>query len=168
MSISASDIEFRYTASSKSSSGTANGSLGGYASTTKLADNTLFDMITGAENAAKTTDYRCLAVVNTSTETWHSAVVWVSNQVSGGADASIGLDAKGVVTMSSSLASRITNETTAPSGVTFSDPTKVDNGLAVGDVGAGKCFAVWLKRSATDSAAKSDDGVTISVRGDTG
>lgn len=176
MPITASDLLFKLstaTGPGNSSASTPNASLGGFMSTTDFAagSNTLFDDITGAENAASTVDYRCVFVFNShGSLTLQNAVVYVSAEVAGGANVAIAVDNLGpsIATSSSAQAGTIANETTAPSGTSgFSTPTTAGAGLSLGNIGPGQCKAVWVKRSATNSAAVSGDGFTLAITGDT-
>ena len=63
---------------------------------------------------------------------------------------------------------RTVRRPTAPAGVTFSSPTTVGAGVALGTIGAGQVKAFWIRRTAANSSALSNDGVTIAVTGDTG
>lgn len=172
-----SDILFKYstTAGSAGNSGTgsASGSLGKYISTSTIPDatlNALFDDISGAENAASTVDYRCVFVHNSNaSNSLENAVVYLSN-VTGGADCAVGVDttAASAIGASSAQALTIANETTAPAGVSFSAPTTAGTGLSLGTIPSGQCKAFWVRRTATNSAALSADGTTLSVQGDTG
>lgn len=172
-----SDILLKYatTAGSAGNSGTgsASGSLGKYISTTTIPDATLnavFDDISGAENAASTVDYRCVFVHNSNASNpLENAVVYLSN-IAGGADCAVGVDttAPSAIGSASAQALQIANETTAPAGVTFSAPTTAGTGLALGTIPVGQCKAFWVRRTATNSAALSGDGTTLSVQGDTG
>lgn len=174
MAISSSDIKLRLSTTAgsagSSNSGTGAGSLGKYISTTDMAGST-FDTISGADNAASVVDYRCVFVLNNhATLTLYSAVVYVSAEVSGGASVAIAVDniaasAKGA---SSAQAATIASKTTAPSGVgSFSTPTTAGAGLSLGDIPAGSCRAVWIRRTAANNAAKDSDGFTLAVTGDT-
>ncbi|HEY9334362.1 MAG TPA: hypothetical protein VIQ79_08075, partial [Kribbella sp.] len=62
----------------------------------------------------------------------------------------------------------IANKTTAPAGVTFSSPTNAATGVALGTIPAGQCKAFWVRRTAANTAALSNDGVTLAITGDTG
>ena len=160
-------------AGNASSQSDVNASLGKYISTTEITDNTLnnlFDDISGDENAASTVDYRCIFIHNSHASlSYLSPYVWLSAEVSGGASISIGIDttAASAIGNSSAQAVSITNETTAPAGISFSAPTSKATGLALGTIAAGYCRAVWVRRTAANSSAKDNDGVTISVSGDT-
>lgn len=159
-------------AAGNTTAGTAATSLGDQISTTVWANAaTLFDDISGAENAASTIDYRCVFVHNSNTaNVLENAVVWFT-QTAGGADVAIGVDptAASAIGSGSTQAVTVANETTAPAGVTFSTTaTSSGAGLALGNLGVGQCKAVWVRRTAVNSAALSNDGFTLNVTGDTG
>lgn len=178
MAIVASDIKFKLSttegsAGSSQAQADPNASLGKFVSTTEMTSgaNSLFDDISGAENAAETIDYRCVFVHNTHESlTLQNAVVYVSSEVAGGANIAIAVDDIGPVDDDSvsDQADEIANETTAPTSVgEFSTPTTADAGLDLGDIGPGQVRAVWVRRTATNSAAINDDGFTLAVTGDT-
>lgn len=178
MAITASDILFKFSvktgSAGNSTAGSASGSLGKYISTTQITDNTLnnlFDDISGSENAASTVDYRCIFIHNNhGSLTYQNAVAYLSAEVSGGASIAIAVDsvAASAVGNASAQALEVTDETTAPSGpLSFSSPTTAGTGLSLGNIAAGSCKAIWIRRTAANSAAKDNDGVTIAVSGDT-
>ena len=175
MPIASTDIQYRHSgaATPNGAQSNSNASLGGLSSSTSVssATNGLFDVITGAENAASAVDYRCIFVRNNHASlTLYGAVVFVASEVAGGANIAIAVDNIGPVSGSSSSAQAATipNETTAPTGVgAFSTPTTAASGLALGDLGPGQVRAVWIRRSATNSGALNNDGATLSVSGDT-
>lgn len=178
MAIAPSDIVFRYSTTSgaagDATAGTAAGSLGKYVSTTAWAGgvaNDLFDDISGAENAASTVDYRCVFVLNNhATLTLLNATVYLSAEVAGGASVALAVDNIGPVAKgsASAQAAQIANETTAPTGTTaFSSPTTAAGGITLGSLAPGQVRAVWVRRTAANSAALDADGVTIAVTGDT-
>jgi hypothetical protein len=151
-----------------------NASLGKYISTTGISGalNDLFDDISGAENAASITDYRCLFIHNSNTaNALQNAVVWMT-EVAGGANVTIAVDSLGPFAITagpSPQAAEIATEVAVPSGVgAFSAPSTQGAGLALGTIPANQCKAIWIKRSAAASSALSNDGVTINVAGDTG
>lgn len=176
MAIVASDIVTRFTttvgSAGDSTAGTAAGSLGKYASTTAWADTaTLFDDVTGAENAASESEYRAIAILNNhATLTAQNVVVYLSSEVAGGASVALAIDntaasAKG---SASAQGSSIANEDTAPSGVgTFSSPTTAGTGLSVGNLTPGQVRLVWVKRTTANTAALSGDGFTLGIALDT-
>lgn len=151
--------------------GVSGTSAASHADTTPVGGmNLLFDTITGDQNAASQVDYRCLFVHNSNASlTLIGAVGWVPSEITGGANIAIGVDttAASVIGSSSAQALTIANDATAPSGVTFSTPTTKGAGLSLGDIPAGQCKAIWLRRTATNSAASNADGAVIRVEGDT-
>jgi hypothetical protein len=108
MAITAAEIVFRYSVKTGSAGDTTaqatpthatTGSLGKYVSTTAWAGgtNSLFDNITGDENAASTVDYRCFFVLNAhGTLTLENAVIYVSAEQAGGASVAIALDSTAI------------------------------------------------------------------------
>lgn len=176
--IVAGEILFKYSVAAAAGNTTASApatSLGDQISTTAWAGgaaNDLFDDISGAENAASTVDYRCIFVHNSNgANALQNAVVYLSAETAGGANIAIATDniAASAIASGSPQAAAIANETTAPSGVSaFSSPTTAGAGLALGNIPAGSCKAFWVRRTATNSSALSNDGVTIAVAGDTG
>lgn len=178
MPISGSDLHFRLSVTTGSTGNSTaqadpNGSIGKFMSTTDIVDatlNNLFGDITGDENAASQVDYRCFFIFNNhATLTLLGAVAWISADVSGGATVSIGLDPAGVVVknLGSAQAATPANALTAPSGVTFSAPTTKSGGLTIGDIAAGSCAAIWVRRTAANTSALNNDGATVEVAGDT-
>lgn len=175
MAVASSDVLLKYSTTAgsagNSNTGTASGSLGKYVSTTQPTDNSLnnwFDNISAAENAASTVDYRCLFIHNNhATDSWTSVKVWLSSEVSGGASIAISLDTTGVTAKgsASAQAKTIANETTAPASQTFSSPTTEGTALSIGTIAAGSVQAIWIRRTAANSVAKSNDGVTLSFKG---
>lgn len=174
MAVVASDIQLRYTipaaGSGDTSAGTAAGSLGEYVSTTQVVSGTLhnlFDLVTGAENAASDVEYRCFAVCNTNgTSQWTAVDVWIDSQVAGGASIEMGLDPAGVVDtdLASAQGAVVADESSAPAGVTFSTPGS-GTPLTIGNIPAGDCQLIWLKRTAANTSSLANDGATISFTG---
>lgn len=174
--IQSSEILIKYSvaaAAGNTTAGTAATSLGDQISTTAMPDatlNALFDDISGAENAASTVDYRCLFIHNSNaSNALQDAAVWLSAEVAGGASIAVGVDTTAASAIGAAVAQALTiaNETTAPSGVSFSSPTSFATGVALGTINAGYCRAIWVRRTAANSAALNSDGVTLSVQGDT-
>lgn len=86
-----------------------------------------------------------------------------------GTDEAIGVDTTAASAIGSATAQalEVANESTAPTGVTFSSPVTKATGLSLSDLPAGQCRAVWLRRTATNSSAFSNDGITVRAEGDT-
>jgi len=176
MPIAATDILLKFSvvaAAGNTTAGTAAGSLGDQISTTQITDATLgnlFDDITGDENAASEAEYRGIFVHNNhATLTYLSPVVWISAEVAGGAVAALSVDttAASVIASASPQMKQIADENTAPATQTFSAPTTKATGLALGDIPPGQCKGIWIRRTAANTAAVSNDGATIRVEGDT-
>lgn len=178
MAITASDILLKLSttagAAGNANTSTPAASLGKYVSTTTwtTGTNVVFDSVTGDENAASTVDYRCIFVHNAhATLALLTPVVYISAQVAGGTSVEIAVDnvAASVLASSSAQAAQIANETTAPTPVgAFSAPTTKAAGLSLGaTLPAGQVKAVWIRRTAANSAALDADGFTLSVAGDT-
>lgn len=157
---------------------TAATSLGKYISTSAWAGgslNDLFDDISGAENAASTVDYRCVFIKNTNaSNAYENPTVYLSAETAGGASITIAIDniAASLIGSASAQSATIASETTAPSGVgSFSAPTTSGTGLSLSTLAAAggtAVRAIWVKRTAANTAALSADGVTLAVTGDTG
>lgn len=152
----------------------AGANLGKYMSSTQVPDassDNLFPDATGDENAASNVDYQCLFVHNAHASlTYQNVVVWMSAEVSGGANCAIAIDSTAASAHggSSAQALQVANKNTAPAGpLSFSSPTTKLTGLSLGSLTAGQCRAVWVRRTQTNSAALNNDGVTLSVSGDT-
>ena len=176
MAIVASDILTRFSvaaAAGDTTSSTAATSLGDQVSTSAWTDGaTLFDTVSGAENAASEAEYRCIFILNNhATLTAFSVVVYISAETAGGASVALAIDnaaasAKG---SGSTQAATIANEDTAPGTVgAFSSPTTPATGLSVGDLAAGQVRAVWIRRTTANSAALDSDGFTLGIALDTG
>lgn len=175
--ITTGEVLFKFSvaaAAGNTTAGTAATSLGDQISTTAWAGgvaNDLFDDVSGAENAASTVDYRCIFVHNSNaSNVLENPVVYLSAETAGGASIAVGADttAASVIASASTQAITVATETTAPAGVTFSSPTTSGTGVALGNIPAGQCKAFWIRRTAANTAALSNDGVTIAVTGDTG
>ena len=170
MTATAADLSLRYsisTAISGDSTINKNG-LGKYLSQTVAPStlNTVFDTITQAQNAADQVDYRCVFIANlNATDSITNLKVWLA-QVSGGATAAIGLDPTGLTDMNAVAvqAVTITNDATAPASVTFSAPTS-GAPFIIPTLGPRQCFAVWMRRTATGSAAVASDGADLLLEG---
>ncbi len=148
-------------------------SLGEFMAVTQVTtnvDNNLFDDVSGDENAASDVEYRCIFAHNAHASlTLQNAKAWFSAEVTGGCNAAIGLDttAASINNNATAQALEVANESTAPSGVSFSSPTSKATGLDLAStLVAGYVKGIWVRRTATASAAKNADGVTIKVEGD--
>ena len=101
---------------------------------------------------------------NHGTLTLQGAKVWISAQTSSATtDIAIALDGAG----KNGTAETEVNESTAPTGETFSQPADFAGGLSLGDLAAGEYYPVWIRRTINAGTAAATDTWTISVQGDT-
>jgi hypothetical protein len=182
------DILFKLSAPGASAgnttSGTSGNSWGNYISTTQLSStplNNLFPDITGAQNAADQVDYACVFIHNNtgSGDSMLNTVAWLPTSlfVSGGALIALAADtfAASAIGSSSQQAQKITASTNAPTGVsgwvspTGTTPTSPSytNGIVLGTIAPGSCIAVWVRRTAQNTAPVNNDGFGIQVNFDT-
>lgn len=172
MSVSASDMQLRFSvaaAAGNTTAGTAAGALGDQVSTTQLTSavlGNLFDDVSGSEASAGDVEYRCVFVVNNhATDTSFNTAVVVQSQVSLGASFDLALDNIGVVAIGSASAQAavIANESTAPSGVGAFGAGP----LSIGTMGPQTVAAVWVRRTVTAAtAAISSDGGVLRIQGE--
>lgn len=161
-------------AGNSTAGGAAGTSLGKYISTTQITDatlNNLFPDVTGDENAASNVDYQAVFVHNNhATLTLQNPVIYMSAEVAGGASAAIAVDSTAASALANATAQalQIATKNTAPAGpLTFSSPTTKAAGLALGNIGPGQVKAFWIRRTSSNSTALNNDGVTVTVAGDT-
>lgn len=177
--ITSAEIVFRFTttagAAGDTTANTTVGTfLGKYAATSAWAGgalNDLFADISGAENAASTVDYAGLAILNNNaSNTLQNAVIYISAETAGGASIAVGVDTTASLAKGSASVQLVTiaNKNTAPAGPSFSSPTTLATGLSLGNIAVAFVKGVWIRRTAANTAALSNDGVTIAVGGDTG
>lgn len=163
MPITSSDIHFRMSGGSSNSDPAA--SLGGAKSSTQFSSGSVFDDVSSAEAAAGDINYRCFYVHNAhGSLTLQGAKIWIQSQTSSSdTDIAIALGGEGL----NGTAETIANESTAPSGESFSQPSSFASGLTLGDIAPGEHYPVWVRRTVNSSAASTTDTWTIRVQGDT-
>lgn len=155
--------------------GTAATTLGDQISTTAWAGgavNDIFDNISGADNAASVVDYRCIFLTHTNTANpLEVASVFLLSETAGGSSFAIASDniAASAIGAATQQAAVVVNETTAPVGVSaFVSPTTLGTALALGNIPVGFCKAIWIRRTAANTVAVSNDGCVLQFGGDTG
>lgn len=137
-------------------------SLGGAKSSTAVTGSTLFDTVSGAESAAGDTEYRCIYVHNGhGSLTAQGTKIWV--QAASPAYISIALGGEGV----NGTAETVANESTAPSGETFSTPADLAGGLSIGNLAAGEHYPVWVRRVVPSAASAASATFTLRIGFDT-
>ncbi len=171
MPVASSDLKIKYStkvgAAGNANAGTAAGSLGKYISTTEIASavaNNLFDDVSGEENAASEAEYRCIFLHNAhATITAENCKVYIQTETAGGAAIAIAVDgvAASAIGSASAQADEVADENTAPTGEAFSSPTTTGTALSIGNLAPGQCRAVWVRRTAANTAAVDNDGATL-------
>jgi len=177
MAIVATDILFKFSVKTGTAGnqtvGTAAGSLGKYISTTEITDatlNNLFDDVSGDDNAASDVEYRCIFVHNNhGTLTWQAPFLWINAETAGGANIAIAVDdlAASLIGQVTAQADEVVAEDAAPTGETFTSPTTKGGGIAMSDIAAGECRAIWVRRTTANTTALDNDDVTLKIEGDT-
>lgn len=170
MPIVASELELRLSGGASNtdpdaSLGGAMSTVGGGLITTAVLNN-LFDDVSGDESAAGDVEYRCVYVRNNNGSlTLSAAKLWIQT-VSPSTDSvfAIALGGEG----NGGTAETVADESTAPSGETFSSPTDKASGLDLGNLAASEFYPVWIRRTISSSAsAFNNDGPTLRIEGDT-
>lgn len=147
------------------------GSYGGFVSNVAISGtfNRIFPDVTVAQDQALTVDYVCLFLCNNNIlSTLVNPVVYISSQVSGGADIQIGVDptAQSLLASSSGQAVSSGGNLSPPSGVTFSAPTTLGAALSLGtDIMPGYVKALWLQRTCLGLGVPLVDGVGLTISG---
>ena len=167
MAITASDLKIYLSGGAGNSD--PNASLGGIISSTEVTDNTthnLFDQVSGTESLAGDTEYRGVYLKNThGSLTLQNTKVYISSNT-GSADTTIDIALDGGAT--NATMETLSDESTAPSGETFSAPTTYAGGLSIGSLAAGEKKGIFIRRTVSAAAAAvNDDAVTIKYDGDT-
>ena len=161
MAIVSTDIDYKYSGGATNSDPAL--SLGGIVSANDVTVNTLFDDVSSAEAAAGDTEYRCIYVKNShATLTLLTAKVFIQANTSGNRIA-IALGGEG----KNGTAETIADESTAPVGETFSQPTDYASGLSLTDLAPGDTFPVWVRRTIPAAAVAATDSYTLRVQGET-
>lgn len=161
MPILSTDIKYYF--SGGAGNANPNASLGGVISTTETTAS-LFDDVPSAEATAGTVEYRCIYVKNTNgTLTLIAPKVFIqTNTPSTTTTVAIGLGTAAI----NGTEQTVANETTAPAGVSFSEPANFAAGLSIGDLAVGATRSIWIRRTVTAGTAAVADSFTIAVQGD--
>lgn len=170
MPIVASDIVFRLSGGTSntapaSSLGGARSTAGGGVIVTDTLNN-LWDDVSGAESSAGDIEYRCIYVLNNhGSLTLTAAKIWISSNTTSADDTiDIALGGEGA----GGTAETVANESTAPAGETFSNPTSFAGGLSLGNLTAGQHYPIWIRRTVTAAASAANaNPYTLSVQGET-
>jgi hypothetical protein len=162
MPIVSTDIKYRFSGGAANSD--PNAALGGAKSSVD-ATASIYDNVSSAEALAGDIEYRCFYVHNAhGTLTAQATKIWIqTNTPSTDTAVDIGLGTSAV----SGTEQTIANENTAPTSVTFSNPTNEAGALTIGDLAPGASKAVWVRRTVNAAAAAAADSFTIRTKCDT-
>lgn len=157
------EIIFRLSGGAANSN--VNLSLGGAKSATALVDNTannLFADSLGPESLAGSTKYRAIYVHNGNAAlTMQNSKIYITTNTPSTDtvfDISVGSAAI------NGTEQTIANEDTAPTAVSFSQPSTYATGITLGNIPFGQHIAVWFRRTITASAsAFNNDTVVFEV-----
>lgn len=167
MAATSSDVEYRYSGGATNTSAAA--CLGGAMSTDASGvvgddvKNDLFDDVSSSEASAGDTEYRgiYIALKAAAGGDLTDAAAYMSGQSANGGDLidlAVADEAIGVTIET------IANESTAPSGPTFSHPTTYAGGIVIGDLTPGDERGLWVKRTITAGATSgsiTDNEITV-------
>ena len=132
--------------------------------------NDMFDVVSGDESSPGDTEYRIMYVRNESASQANGVKIHLSanyNSVSGTVTTAAGDIAIGLNIAKNTTATTLTDEGTAPSGVTFSSPANRAAGIDIGDLDEDDYRAVYVRRTtANDSSAKDDATATFEITAD--
>ena len=144
-------------------------SLGGVISTTALTNNSLhnlFDEVSGTESLAGDTEYRGIYILNNhGSLTMKVTRVYISqNSTSADSEMDIAQADDGL----NATMETVANESTAPTGPTFSHPTTYAGGIDYGNIPFSQKYGLWCKRVINAGAAAiTPDEVRFKVDCDT-
>lgn len=129
-----------------------------------LSDSTTYYVINSATDTFQVSLTSGGAAVDITTDGGNFSVRQYGN-----CEIAIGIDdtAASDIGASSAQAATIANETSVPSGVLFTTPLTKADGLSLGNLAAGKCRALWIRRTPLNLSARNTDGFTIASSGDT-
>ena len=159
------NTDIKYRLSGGASNAEPDLSLGGAKSSTEMSTD-LFDDVGSSEASAGDVEYRCIYVHNGhGSLTMEASKVWIqTNTPSVDTTVAIGLGTSAI----NGTEQTVPNESTAPSGVSFSSPSTEGTALSIGNVPFGQHKAVWVRRTVSASAAAyTNDTFTIRVKCDT-
>jgi hypothetical protein len=165
------DTDIQVRLSGGSANVDAGASLGGAKSSTVIVDdvlNNLWDNVGGIESGAGDIEYRCVYIHNAhATLTMINAKVYL-DALTDSSDDEVDIGLGTSLVGSATEEQLVANETTAPTGVTFSRPTSYATGLLIGDIEPGEHKAVWIRRTVNAGAAAfTNNGYDLAVESET-
>jgi len=123
--------------------------------------NELWDNISALESLNGDVEYRCFYLLNTGASTLSDVRVWIRRQPTGQDEMDIALDPAGIGDGSTDgVAIGPLNDqedsTDLLSALTFTRPASQSAGLVIGNIPAGDCAAVWMKRTVTSDTTQQE------------
>lgn len=158
------ESEIQYRLSGGASNADPNASLGGVKSSESWTPS-MFDDVSAAEATVGSVEYRCIYIHNANaTLSMIAPKAWISaNTPSPSTSIAIGIGTSATGATEQTIA----NETTAPTGVVFSEPSTAETGISLGDIPSGSHKAIWLRRTVNASTSAVADSYTIAVQTET-
>lgn len=157
-----------------SGTSSAGNSLGKFCTTSAVGNSldNLFLDLTGAQNAASQVDYQCVFIQNNtaSGNSMLNTTVWIPTSLDNNTYThhAFAIDPTGVTAQASASPQAVTiaNNTTAPlylgNPLTWISASATSaGGTNIGSVAPARVFAVWLRRTATNSVPFNNDGFTL-------
>jgi hypothetical protein len=140
-------LDFSIRLSGGAANANPDASIGGAVSSVN-AGASLFDNVTNGERTAGLVDYRLVYVHNDDSADG-SVVAYVPSNLEAGREIAVGVPTQAAgVTVTA-----VSNDQTAPAGVTFSAPTTAGAGLSLGTIPAGSYRGLWLRRTVASGTA---------------
>lgn len=143
--------------------------LGGAITNDEIASSVLhnvFDIVNKDESQTGDIEYRCIYVKNTnSSSTFRGVQAYLASQTASQTTSiAFGLGSAAVGGTEQS----ITDESTAPIGISFNESVGAINSELIGDIPAGSYKAIWLRRTVqANTTSASNDSATITFDGAT-
>lgn len=160
MPIISTDIQYRLSGGAANANALA--SLGG-AKSSNVVPAGLFDDVSSTESAVGDTEYRCIYVHNNhGSLVMQNAVIYIQANTTGNRIA-IGAGTAAI----NGTEQTVADEGTAPSGVTFTQPSTKGAAIALGNIPAGQHKAVWVRRTIAAASGASNDTYNLRVECDT-
>lgn len=125
--------------------------------TVTAAANQTFDDISKVESYDGDVEYRCFYLHNAHpTDPFIGCKLYIGSDASGADSLAVGLDAAGVGDGSATgVAATVADESTAPTGVSFSAPATLGTALSLGQLNAGQSHGFWQRRTVPPATAVS-------------
>ncbi len=126
--------------------------------------NELFDIVSGQESNAGSTEFACAYLANESSQTALSVSIYVSYEDDHeNVSVDLGLGASDI----GGVEAEIADEFTAPTGVTFVETQPSGNAILIGDIPAGSHKAIWLRMTVPPGTSAANFNYAITILAET-